>query len=131
MTPAQWIAAVAEDRREDIAALHALITKAAPKLTPVVAGKMLGYGKYHYRYDSGREGDSFRIAVASGKSGISVYVSAVDDQGVWLAEGAKAQLGKAKVGKSCIRFRRLADLDRAALADLVKRAVKRRAPGEA
>jgi hypothetical protein len=130
MTPAQWLASIEEARRADVAALHALITKAAPKLAPAVTGKLLGYGAYHYRYDSGREGDSFKIAMASGKSGISVYVSAVDDDGVWLAEKARPKLGKASVGKSCIRFAKLADLDRATLTDVIKRAAKMRAPGE-
>ena len=130
MTPAQWIAAAPAAQREDLAALHALITKAAPKLAPGISGRMLGYGKYHYRYDSGREGDSFRIAMLAGKAGISVYISAVDKDGTWIVEREQARLGKASCGKSCIRFKRLADLDRAALVDVIKTSLKLKAPGE-
>ena len=56
-TPAQYIAAVDDKRRSDIAALDALIRKHA-KLKRVIMGGMLGYGPFHYRYASGREGDA-------------------------------------------------------------------------
>jgi hypothetical protein len=52
-TPAEYIAAVDDERRSDIAALDALIRKHAPTLEPVIAGGMLGYGPFHYRYASG------------------------------------------------------------------------------
>src|SRR4026207_329667 len=57
-TPAEYIAAVDDKRRSDIAALDALIRKHAPKLEPVIMGGMLGYGPFHYRYASGREGEA-------------------------------------------------------------------------
>lgn len=52
-TPAEYIAAVDDKRRSEIAALDALIRKHAPKLEPVIMGGMLGYGPFHYRYASG------------------------------------------------------------------------------
>ncbi len=55
-TPAEYIAAVDDKRRSDITALDGLIRKHAPKLEPVIMGGMLGYGPFHYRYASGREG---------------------------------------------------------------------------
>ena len=48
-----------------------------------------------------------------------MYVSAVDRKGRYLAEQAKTKLGKASVGKSCIRFKKLADLDIDALRDVL------------
>jgi hypothetical protein len=89
---------------------------------------MIGYGPYHYRYESGREGDSARVALASNKTGFSVYISCVDDKG-WLAEQAKAKLGKASVGKSCIRFKRLGDIHLDALGDLLARSKTAKAAG--
>jgi hypothetical protein len=62
-TPAEYIAAVDDKRRSDIAALDALIRKHAPKLEPVIMGGMLGYGPFHYRYASGREGDACKLSV--------------------------------------------------------------------
>jgi hypothetical protein len=67
-TPAEYIAAVDDKRRSDIAALDALIRKHAPKLEPVIMNGMLGYGPFHYRYASGREGDACKLSIASNKS---------------------------------------------------------------
>lgn len=120
-TPAQYLANLPEPRRTDLNALHRAITQAVPKLKPVVVSGMLGYGPYHYRYESGREGDSAVIGLASQKQYISLYLMAVED-GVYLAEANKANLGKVSVGKCCIRFRRLEDLNLKVAMRLVKRA---------
>jgi len=125
-TVAQYIADIAEPKRADIAKLHALIQKTLPSFEPAVGSGMLGYGKFHYRYESGREGDTFRIALASNKTGISIYVNAVDEGG-WVAEQAKDRLGRASVGKSCIRFKKLSDIDLRALIDVLRHA--RKVPG--
>lgn len=114
---------------EDVRALHALIVRAAPSLTPVKQGSMLAYGAFRYRYASGREGDSARLSLAARKSGISLYVNCVVD-GEYLAERHVADFPKAKVGKSCIVFKRLADLDTKALTALVKRAATTPGAGE-
>ena len=118
-TPAEYIAAVDDKRRPDIAALDSLIREHAPDLEPVIANGMLGYGPFHYRYASGREGDSCRIAIASNKSAISLYCFAADDDG-YVAGRYAARLPKADVGKSCVRFKRLSDLDQDALVELIK-----------
>jgi hypothetical protein len=127
-TPEQFIAKIEEPKRSDVAKLHALIRKTVPSFEPAISGSMIGYGRYEYRYESGREGVSYRIALASNKTGISVYVCAVDERG-WLAEQAKDDLGKASVGKSCIRFKRLADINLAALTTVFKKAKKVAPPG--
>lgn len=119
-TPAEYIAAADEAKRADLKALHQLIRTALPDLKTVLVHGMIGYGPYHDKYPSGREGDSARVALASNKTGFSVYVSAVDQKGRYLAEQAKAKLGKASVGKSCIRFKKLADLEIDALRDVLE-----------
>jgi hypothetical protein len=130
MTPEQFIAKVPEPSRSDLAQVHALIRRTAASLEPYMAsGKLIGYGRFRYRYESGREGDSCRVGLALGASGISLYVLAVD-KGGYLAEQAAPTLGKAKVGKSCIRFKRIADLDLGGLTKLLARAAKLPAPGE-
>jgi hypothetical protein len=118
-TPAEYIDAVDDKRRPDIAALDALIRKHAPKLEPVIMGGMLGYGPFHYRYASGREGESCRLAVASNASYISLYCSAGDDDG-YVAERYRARLPKASIGKTCVKFKQLADLDEKVLVALIK-----------
>ena len=124
-----YIAALAEPRRTDVAALDALIREHAPGLEPVVAGKMLGYGPFQYRYASGREGDTTLLGLASQKRYISLYVLCANG-GRYLAESYAERLPKASVGKSCVRFARLSDVDPAVLAELVTEAA-RLGPGDA
>ncbi len=111
-TPAQYLAALAEPRRSELKALDAAIRKAVPKLKPYLAynGSMIGYGAYHYIYESGREGDCPIIAISSRAQYISLYVLG-HRNGKSLADSAKAKLGKVSVGKACIRFKHLTDLD--------------------
>ncbi len=127
-TPKQYIESLAEPRRSDVAKLHALITKTVPKLEPFIVNGMLGYGPLHYRYASGREGDTAKICVASNASYISLYAMAANDEG-WVPERYKDRLPKAKIGKSCVRFKRLDDLDAAALKALLREAAKTSYPG--
>lgn len=115
-----YMAQIEEPRRSEIKALHAMISKALPKLKPGIVAGMIGYGTYHYKYASGREGDWPIVALASQKNYISVYVCGAKD-GVYTAERRKAELGKkVSVGKSCIRFKRLEDVEMKALESVVK-----------
>ena len=122
-TPAEYIAAVDDKRRSDIADLDALIRKHAPKLEPVIMDGMLGYGPFHYRYASGREGDACKLAIASNASYISLYCFASDEKG-YVAERYVGRLGRAKIGKSCVMFRKLENLDEEALVALIKETAK-------
>ena len=88
---------------------------------------MLGYGKYHYRYPTGREGDWMLVGVANHKSYISLYVTAQSGDR-YLAEKYADRLGKVSVGKSCIRFKSFDDLDQGILAALLREAVQHGPP---
>jgi hypothetical protein len=120
-TPREYFAALSEPRRTELQALHTAIRKSAPKLKPYVAysGTMIGYGRYHYKYASGREGDCPIVALSSRVHAISLYVSGHRD-GKSLAERAKPKLGKVSVGKACIRFKRLEHLNLPAVLELVR-----------
>jgi uncharacterized protein YdhG (YjbR/CyaY superfamily) len=120
-TPAEYIAKVDEERRIDIKALHALIRKNAPKLRPHLKTGMLGYGTYHYKYASGREGDWAVIALANQKNYISLYVCALDGK-KYLPEKYAKQLPKADIGRSCVRFKKLEDLDQEVLVKMIREA---------
>ena len=109
-TPEQYIAALEEPRKGQIQALHDLIRETLPGLEPEIRSGMIGYGEYHYRYASGREGDASIVGLASNKRYISLYVSCtVEDR--YLAETYIERLPKASIGKSCVRFRRTDDVD--------------------
>ena len=118
-TPAEYIAAVDDKRRPDIAALDALIRRHAPELEPVIMDGMLGYGPFHYRYASGREGDACKLSIASNASYISLYCFAADANG-YVAERYVERLPKAKIGKTCVMIKKVADLDEKALVMLIK-----------
>ena len=122
-TPAQYFASLDAPRRNDVRALHEAICKTIPKHKPEMIGGFLGYGKYRYKYESGREGDTGVVMLASQKQYISLYLGCAGEGG-WLAEKNKHRLGKVNVGKCCIRFKKLADLDLKAAMELVKETAK-------
>lgn len=123
MQPQEYLDGLAEPRRTDVVALDALIRRTAPDLDPVMAGAMLGYGPFHYRYASGREGEATLLALASHKRYISLYVLCSVD-GRYLAETFVDRLPRASIGKSCVRFARLADVDLDVITDLVREAAR-------
>ena len=81
---------------------------------------MIGFGSYHYKYASGHEGDSMLIGFSPRKSEFSLYVTAPGDDNKKLLD----QLGKFKMGKACIYFKKLDDLDFVTLEKLSKATIK-------
>jgi len=122
-TPAEYIDMQEEPRRSDIRALDALIRKTAPKLEPHIASGMLAYGHYHYKGKT-TEGDWFHIGLASNKRYISLYVMATDPEKGYLAESYRSKLPKADIGRSCVRIKRLSDVDLDTLTELVRKAAE-------
>ena len=94
----------------------------APKLEPFVYIGILAYGPYRIKYAGGREGDGCRIGVASNQNYISLYVSGG-------AERYKEALPRAKIGKGCVRFKRLSDLDDGVLKKLIREGAQGEAKG--
>lgn len=87
-----------------LARLMATWTKERPKMW---GPTIVGFGSYHYKYDSGREGDSCATGFAARKNEIAIYLVVQSaDQPELLA-----QLGRHKMGKSCLYIRRLAEID--------------------
>lgn len=119
----EYIMAIEEPRKSDILAVDEFIKKTVPELNPCFAYNMLGYGMFHYKSKSGREGDWPVISLASQKNYISIYVCAVED-GHYLAEKQKKDFPKASIGKSCIRVKKIEDINFDALKKLLKKASK-------
>jgi hypothetical protein len=122
-TPAEYIAKLDDARRAEVSALDALIRKTAPKLEPFVHSGILAYGRWHYKYESGREGDWFRIGVASNKNYISLYICAADKNG-YVPEQYKDALPKANIGRACVRFKRVGDLDLVVVRKMIRHGIK-------
>jgi hypothetical protein len=110
------LAAIEDDtRRQDCEALARLMARAT-KEPPVMWGtSIVGFGSYHYRYESGREGDSCLVGFSSRKGDISVYLLA----GFPGREELLARLGRYKMAKACLYLRRLSDVDLQVLELLV------------
>jgi hypothetical protein len=126
-TPEQYIAQLEEPRRDHIGRLHDLIRTTAPGLEPYMESGMIGYGRYHFRYATGREGDWCLLGLASHKRYVSLYVTAEDGRGGYLVEAYRDRLPKADIGKSCVRFRRLDDLDEEVLREMIREAARSQA----
>lgn len=128
-TPEAYIEQIDEPRRSEVRELYDFIRKAVPALKPYIEVGMLGFGKYHYKYASGKEGDWALVGLASQKQHISLYVCATVN-GQYLAEKYKDKLPKASIGKSCIRIKRASDIDKAVLGAILRDAVKAGGLGE-
>jgi hypothetical protein len=122
-SPAAYLAALPEPRRSEIVRIDAFIRATVPDLAPCMTAGMLGYGPFHYRYASGREGDTAKVGLSSRAQYISLYVCAADEKG-YLAERYRERLPKADIGKACVRFKRFDDLDPAAVKDLLHEAAR-------
>jgi hypothetical protein len=120
-TPGDFINAMADQtRRSDCLALMAMMEKAC-KAKPVMWGSsMIGFGKYHYRYDSGREGDWYILGFSPRKNDFTLYITAGLDEHAALLKS----LGKHKTGKACLYIKQLADIDVSVLQKLFNAAVK-------
>lgn len=111
-----YLSAIADEaRRKDCEALARLMTQAT-KYPPRMWGtSIVGFGSYHYRYESGREGDACLTGFSSRKGDISVYLmGSAEGQGELLSK-----LGQHKMGKACLYVRRLSDIDLKVLEQLV------------
>lgn len=107
-------------RREDGLALLDLFQKVTP-YDPVMWGdSIVGFGRYHYRYKTGREGDFLATGFSPRKSALSIYIMpGYRDYGTLLS-----QLGKHKTGAACLYINKLSDIDQGVLTTLIQTGLK-------
>ncbi len=110
-----FIAAVPDaQQREDARVLVEMLGRLSGYRPRMWGPTMIGFGSYHYRYDSGREGDAMRIGFSPRKGQTVLYMlDGYEHQGDQLA-----RLGKHKTGKSCLYVKRLSDVDRGVLEEM-------------
>ncbi|HEY2324400.1 MAG TPA: DUF1801 domain-containing protein [Thermoanaerobaculia bacterium] len=111
-----------EGRREDCVALAKLMTKATKQQPKMWGAGIVGFGSYHYKYESGREGDSCLVGFSSRKGDIAIYLVG-DFPG---RDELLGKLGKHKTAKACLHVRRLSDVDLKVLEQLVVASVEQR-----
>ena len=115
-----FIEAVADEKqRADAHAITAMMTRLSDEPPKMWGPSIIGFGHYHYKYDSGREGDSLRIGFSPRKGQTVLYLpGSISGQTNLLA-----RLGKHKQGKGCLYIKRLADVDASVLVALVRASV--------
>jgi uncharacterized protein YdhG (YjbR/CyaY superfamily) len=123
-TVKEYLATVPKERKEIIYFLHNFIQKTVPSLKPHMAYNMLGYGSFPYKNYKKEIIEWPIVALANQKNYVSVYVCAIVD-GEYIAEKYKKGLGKASVGKSCIRFKKLEDINLPVLEKVIREAAKK------
>lgn len=107
-------------RREDALILLERMTRITGEVPYMYGPTIIGFGEYHYVYDSGREGDSFLVGFAPRKANMVVYIM----PGFSDYADLLGQLGKYKTGSSCLYLGRLSAIDMAVLEELIKRSVQ-------
>ena len=129
-TPAEYLKMIDEEpRKTEMKKIFELMKKTIPSLKPCIVSDMIGFGKVAYKTKSGCTGDWFVVGLASQKQHIAIYACVADNQ-QYLAEKYVDQLGKVSIGKSCIRFKKVEDLNEKGIVKLLKEAERMHQKGE-
>ena len=110
-----------EKKRKDCSAIIDLITKHTGLEPKMWGASIVGFGSYHYKYESGREGDAPLAGLASRANAITLYLSNFDKK-----EELLKKFGKHKVGGGCVYIQKLADVDSSILIKMVKNSIEHR-----
>ena len=112
-------------RRSDAKALVKLMQKASGEKPKMWGPSIIGFGSYHYRYETGREGDMPVIAFSPRKAATVLYGMT----GFSEAAALLAKLGKHTTGKGCLYIKKLADVDQQVLEALVAKSLATKRAG--
>ena len=117
VSPDDYVAGIEHPvRREDAAVLLDLMRRITGWEARMWGPSIVGFGQYHYTYESGREGDFMRTGFSARKANLVVYIL----PGYTDFSDILARLGKHKLGKSCLYINKLADVDLAVLEELIR-----------
>lgn len=121
---ATFLNTVVDDRRRrdcrTVLRMMKDVTKAEPKMW---GSGIVGFGSYHYKYASGREGDWFLTGFSPRKRDLTLYIMPGFDR----YDALLSKLGKYRTGKSCLYIKSLDDVDRDVLQQLIRQSVKQMA----
>jgi Domain of unknown function (DU1801) len=108
-----------EKKRADCTAIVELISKQSGLRPKMWGPAIIGFGSYHYKYESGREGDAPLVGLAARANAITLYLSSVFEK----REELLSKFGKHKTSKACIYIQKLEDIDQVILAKMVKNSI--------
>jgi hypothetical protein len=116
-----YIAAITDDlKRKDAQTLLDLLKKITGEVPVLWGSSIIGFGRYHYKYESGLEGDSAIISFSPRKRELVIYIMS----GFENFQALLAKLGKHKTGQSCLYVKRLSDISIKVLTELMTESVK-------
>ncbi len=109
-----------DQKKKDCLYLKNLMEEISQKQPKMWGNSIVGFGSYHFKYDSGREGDWFLTGFSPRKQSLTIYIM----NGFEREKELMGKLGKHSTGKSCLYIKRLEDVDKSILRELVERSVK-------
>lgn len=116
-----FIAAVENPkRREDARVLVRLMAEISGEPAMMWGPSIIGFGRYHYRYDSGHEGDAPLLGLSPRKANLVLYMTAYHDERADFLN----RLGKHRSGQSCVYVNRLSDVDLDVVAEMARWSIK-------
>jgi hypothetical protein len=110
------------NRKQDMYKLVELIAKGSSEQAKMWGSSIISFGMYHYKYESGREGDAPKIGLSSRKQAITLYGLYLSDEN-YANSKLLASLGKHKTGKGCLYISSLESIDVRVLEKMVRAAV--------
>ena len=109
-----------EKKRQDCFTVLKLMKQVTGREPKMWGSSIVGFGSYHYKYQSGREGDWFLTGFSPRKQNLTLYIM----PGFARYEALMKKLGKYKTGKSCLYVKKIEDIDLQTLRELVKQSVE-------
>lgn len=104
-----------EQKRKDSVEIIKMMKRVTKKKPKMWGPAIIGFGSTHYKYESGREGDMPQLAFSPRKQNLTLYIGVGDDSDNPLLK----KLGKYTTGKVCLYIKKLADVDRTVLQELI------------
>jgi len=116
-----YLAAIApKEKQEDCRVICTMMGELSGHPPKMWGPSIIGFGTYHYKYESGRKGDFLRIGFAARAQNISIYIM----PGYQDFEKELSRLGKYKKGKSCLYLKHLSDVDVTVLEEILKKGLR-------
>lgn len=109
-----------EQKRQDCFTVLELMRRITGEEPKMWGSSMVGFGRYHYKYNSGHEGDSFLTGFSPRKQSLTLYITS----GFEPFEPLLQKLGKHTTAKSCLYIKRLQDIDLPTLEELIRQSVQ-------
>ncbi|OYU64871.1 MAG: hypothetical protein CFE22_16420 [Cytophagaceae bacterium BCCC1] len=115
-----------ESKRKDSIELVKIMEEITKSPAKMWGPAIIGFGKYHYKYESGREADMLRVGFSPRKDAMALYIGANSEENLDII----SNLGKYKTGKSCLYVKKLSDINLDVLKEITKRGFQRKQFGE-